>query len=173
LSAPLETLVEEAAASIFYGGEEGEDHRILKEYVKAHPACIGLNQRFIRCSTESKLPSGDEMDVFFESATEQVCIEVKGKKSCEADMLRGIFQCVKYRAVLEAQGLCRNDKKTPVIGIYLVLATGLSEKLERLAMLLKIPVKPNVVVPQNFVAPEKKNISPLLSSLRSQAASTA
>jgi len=172
LSPPLETLIEEAAVSIFNGGAEGEDHRVLKEYVKAYPACIGLKQRFTRCSTESTLPSGDEMGVFFESATEQVCVEVKGRKSCEADMLRGIFQCVKYRAVLEAQGLCRNDKKPPVIRIYLVLATGLSEDLERLAKLLKIPVKPNVAVPQNFVAPEKKTTSPLRSSLRPQAANT-
>jgi hypothetical protein len=99
--------------------------------------------------------SGDKMDVFFESPTELVCIEVKGKKSCEADIRRGIFQCVKYRAVLEAQQLYRNDRKKPGITVYLVLATGLSEELKRVAELLKIPVKSNVAVPESFVAPDK------------------
>jgi len=171
-AAPLETLLEDAVASISYGGEEGEDHRILKEYVKAYPGCIGLKQRFTRCSTESKLLSGDEMDVFFESPAELVCIEVKGRNSCEADIRRGIFQCIKYRAVLEAQELYRNDGKTRVIGVFLVLASGLSEELERLAKLLKIPIKPNVSVPQNFVAPDKNGVSAPLGSLRRQAANT-
>ena len=93
------------------------------------------------------------MDVFLESPTELVCIEVKGKKSCEADIRRGIFQCVKYRAVLEAQRLYRRDEKPPVISVYLVLATGLSEELKRVAEFLNIPVKENVVVPDSFVAP--------------------
>jgi len=155
LGAPLETLLEETAASIPYGGGEGEDHRILKEYVKAYPGCVDLKQRFTHRSTESMLLSGDEMDVFFESPTELVCIEVKGKKSCQADIRRGIFQCVKYRAVLEAQQVYRNDRKKPLISVYLVLATGLSEELKRVAEFLKIPVKENVAAPQSFVAPDK------------------
>ena len=156
LGAPLETLLEEAAASMPpQGGGEKEDHRVLKEFVKAHPDCIDLKQRFTRRSTECPLLSGDQMDVFFESANELVCVEVKGKNSPEADIRRGIFQCVKYRAVLEAQGLYRGDRKQPVISVYLVLATGLSAELERVAGILKIPVKPNVAIPKSFVAPGK------------------
>lgn len=161
LGAPLETLLKKTAALIpppGPGGGEKEDHRILKEYVKAHPNSIDLEQR--PGLTECLLLSGDRMDVFFESPTELVCVEVKGNTSPEDDIRRGIFQCVKYRAVLEAQQICRNDGKQPVIRVYLVLASDLSEKLGRLAAILKIPVKPNVAVPKSFVAPPKNGPVP-------------
>jgi len=149
LGAPLETLLQKAAASIPPpGGGEKEDHRLLKEYVRAYPNCIGLEQR--SGLTERLLLSGDRMDVLFESPTELVCVEVKGKNSPEDDILRGIFQCVKYRAVLEAQQIYRNDGKQPVIRVCLVLASDLSEKLRAVAEILKIPVKPNVAVPKSF-----------------------
>ena len=48
------------------------------------------------------MPSGDTVDVLFGEQDEWVAAEVKSKLSPEADIVRGIFQCIKYRAVIEA-----------------------------------------------------------------------
>ena len=39
----------------------------------------------------------------FFSMADSIAVEVKSALSSEADIVRGMFQCVKYRAVLEAQ----------------------------------------------------------------------
>lgn len=55
-------------------------------------------------SIEHILPSGDRLDVYLElSDGTHVCIEVKPSISPEQEINRGIFQCVKYYAIMEAQ----------------------------------------------------------------------
>lgn len=83
------------------GGGEGEEHRMLKEWVARHPELFDLG-RAARDVVELPLPSGDCMDVSFQTSGEWVGAEVKSRISSEADILRGLFQCVKYRAVMEA-----------------------------------------------------------------------
>jgi len=48
------------------------------------------------------LPSGDSLDVSFNSKKIWVAAEIKSSISAEGDIVRGLFQCVKYRAVMEA-----------------------------------------------------------------------
>lgn len=89
-----------AAASRFPGGES-EDHKRLKKFVACNPSLLGL--KWIRTGeTEVALPSGDVLDVSFLSGGRWVAAEVKSARSCEEDILRGIFQCVKYLAVMHA-----------------------------------------------------------------------
>lgn len=85
-----------------YGGGEGKKHKALKEYVKAHPETIGI-KHVVRAELEHILPSGDKLDVFFvlKDGT-QVAVEVKPSTSDDGDLTRGIFQCVKYKSVMEA-----------------------------------------------------------------------
>ena len=52
---------------------------------------------------EARVPSSGVLDVFFRNGQAHVAIEVKSALSHEADITRCIFQCVKYRAALEAQ----------------------------------------------------------------------
>ena len=92
----------------FGGRGEGLEHKTLKELV--HENC-GKILRTVRgrrptvtdCQMEYDLPSGDRVDV---SAWDQelVCwhIEVKSQISSPADIERGLYQCVKYKAVAEA-----------------------------------------------------------------------
>ena len=95
----LKALVE--AASRFVGGGESERHKVLKEYVAANPASIDL--KFSRPGqTEFRLPSGDCLDVSFAKANLWVAVEVKSAISGDDDLVRGMFQCVKYLAILEA-----------------------------------------------------------------------
>lgn len=80
-----------------YGGE-GEAHKSLKEYVATHPELVGAKGVGVN---ESILLSGDRLDVWFPES--QIAVEVKPQSSPDADILRGLFQCVKYKAVLDAE----------------------------------------------------------------------
>lgn len=90
-------------ASQFRGGGESREHRELKEYIAKHPEIIGI-PRYIGCGeTEHPLPSGDSLDVFFCKKNKYIGVEVKSHKSQMPDIVRGLYQCVKYLAILEAR----------------------------------------------------------------------
>lgn len=95
-------IVEKAKTGKSGGGGEGEEHRALKEYVAEHPGIVGLPSN-ARATTEAPLPSGDKIDVLFDAPKRLVVVEVKSKISNDVDLARGLFQCVKYRAVMEAE----------------------------------------------------------------------
>jgi len=97
------SIVAEAKTGKSGGGGEGEDHRRLKEYVAANPSIVGLPSNLSPGTTEAPLPSGDKIDVLFDGQKRLVAVEVKSKISNEVDLARGLFQCVKYRAVMEAE----------------------------------------------------------------------
>jgi len=88
-------------ASNFRSGPESEEHLRLKEYVARNPQLLGLSGQLIG-EIEFSLPSGDTADVLFRKRSEWVAAEVKSRISTKADIVRGLFQCVKYRAVMEA-----------------------------------------------------------------------
>jgi hypothetical protein len=92
-------LIEEATR---FGGGEGEAHKRLKEFVARNPQVIGLPANTTPGAIEDALPSGDSLDVSFRSTEEWTAAEVKPLDAPVADILRGLFQCVKYRAVMEA-----------------------------------------------------------------------
>lgn len=88
-----------------YGGE-GAEHKSLKEHIKQHPECIGIRGVSFR-EIEHPLLSGDRLDVYFECTNNtHYAIEIKPSTSDEADIRRGIFQCVKYKAVMDAERVC-------------------------------------------------------------------
>src|SRR5690606_22847771 len=89
-------------ASGGFGGGESEEHKALKAYVAQNPKVIGLGANTPVGTTEYPLPSGDSLDVSFNSQEVLVAAEVKSSISAESDIVRGLFQCVKYRAVMEA-----------------------------------------------------------------------
>ena len=69
----------------------------------SHPSTVNKNWKVIQSSTEELLPSGDRLDVFFVLKDDQhVAIEVKPSTSSDDDVTRGIFQCIKYKAVMDA-----------------------------------------------------------------------
>lgn len=85
-----------------FGRKESKDHKRLKEYVAQHPHLIGI-KNCLSGKTEYGLLSGDRMDVSFLTQKEWIGVEVKSKKSSDDDVVRGIFQCVKYNAVINAE----------------------------------------------------------------------
>ncbi len=84
------------------GVGESEEHRRLKEWAARNPVALGL-ARSMKGMEERGLLSGDRIDVLFSDGASFVAVEVKSTLSTDDDLQRGVYQCVKYRAVVEAQ----------------------------------------------------------------------
>ena len=112
--------VQKSASSNRGGGGEGKEHKKLKQYIKDNPESIGIKRKNLNAETEKDLPSGDFIDVFFENKRRWVGVEVKSKISNEGDIQRGLYQCVKYRAVMEAYLSVRGWQKD----VNVILALG-------------------------------------------------
>lgn len=84
------------------GSGESAAHVAFKTHIASHPELLGLAASQYRASTEYRLPSGDCIDVLFTSKKEWVGVEVKSRISDALDQQRGVFQCVKYEALLQA-----------------------------------------------------------------------
>ncbi len=131
-------------------GGESEAHRRLKHFVLAHPAMIGLPPGSPG-RVEHPLPSGDCLDVFFPGSGEWVGVEVKSSISDEADLLRGLFQCIKYRAVMEAMQVVTGGARAA--RVVLVLEGRLPKSLRAARHVLGVEVMEGVAVPGSFSAP--------------------
>ena len=98
-----DTLATEAAEAVRrYGKGEGPEHRGFKDYVAAHPELFGLPPGLVG-EVEHPFPSADRLDVLFRHDGRLIGIEVKGPVSDDLDLGRGLFQCIKYMALLEAE----------------------------------------------------------------------
>lgn len=133
-----------AAGGGWAGGESAE-HKALKLFIKENPAIVGANSAF-RATEEYALRSGDEIDVFFKSENHWIGVEVKSSVSdgLERDYERGLYQVVKYRAVLEAQALIDHPAQTPTVVVFLALENQLPDKYRGIAKTLGINIKENI-----------------------------
>ncbi|MEG3153476.1 hypothetical protein [Sphingomonas sp. RB1R13] len=106
-----------------YGkGGEGPFHKALRLWVTKNPEAISQRFRNARAETEDELFSGDRVDAVYYSGLKTVVLEVKSRISNEVDLRRGVFQCIKYRAVKQAMDV-RHDA---VVEAYLVTEQPLS-----------------------------------------------
>lgn len=132
--------IEKAAA--FRGGGESEAHKRLKQYIAGNPIVVGLPASTPDGVAEFALASGDAADVYFVDKKDWVAVEVKSAISNEADITRGLFQCVKYKAVLEAMQLsCGLPQNARAI---LAIESALSPKLIALKNVLGVDVVDSV-----------------------------
>ena len=123
------------AISIHGGGGEGKEHKAIKEFVYNNPESLGLTG-VNRKETEYPLPSGDRLDVYFETSDCRYAIEVKPSTSPDDDITRGIFQCVKYKAVMEA--VRKVEYGRYAISALLIVAGSMSDRNKQLAEALEI-----------------------------------
>lgn len=101
--------LEEIKKEVGRSSGEGEEHRILKESIARHPRMVGI-EGVAWAELEHVLLSGDRLDVYFEcEGNKHWAVEVKPSTAPEADVTRGIFQCVKYKAVMDAMRVVDND----------------------------------------------------------------
>lgn len=121
-----------------YGGEaESKEHKNLKAWVAGNPHKIGLAKSFGKGVTESGLLSGDTVDVLFSNGTNYVTVEVKSCRSNDDDFRRGMYQCVKYRTVKEAE----HYPNEVAVRTILVTERELNAELKARARILKVLVK--------------------------------
>lgn len=127
-----------AKATGGFGGGESQEHKVLKAYVAQNPEVIGLGANTPTGTTEYLLPSGDSLDVSFNGKKVWVAAEVKSSISAEGDIVRGLFQCVKYRAVMEAVLLTGSRPQNA--RVLLVLESKLPQSLIPLRNILGVEV---------------------------------
>lgn len=125
-----------------FGGGESDAHKKLKEYVANTPSSVGLSPGSPKGQTEHPLASGDALDVSFSLSHQWLAVEVKSLISDERDILRGLFQCVKYKAVMAATLLVENRKVAA--DSVLVLEGELPKSLVPLRNMLGVTVHENV-----------------------------
>lgn len=127
-------------------GGESEAHLALKHYVRDHPELVGAGADW-EAKVEYALRSADELDVMFMSDQTWIGVEVKSRVSegNAADYERGIYQVVKYRAVLEAQAQADSPKAQPDIRVVLLLERALPAAYRALADQLRVTVIEGIV----------------------------
>ena len=136
-------LIKEA---IGFGGGEGEAHKRLKEFVRA--AAGSDRAAAQRASREYRTASSfrNSLDVCFRETQEWTAAEVKPINSPIGDILRGLFQCVKYKAVMEAEQVTKG--LTRAATAVLVLQGTLPHVLVPIRNMLGITVFEGVVPAQ-------------------------
>lgn len=104
------TELEIAKHSGGYGIGESESHRNFKTWVFNNPSVLSLDGKITPIKMEYLFISQDAIDVAFHTKDSFIGVEVKSKISSEADILRGLFQCVKYDALIQAEQLLQPRK---------------------------------------------------------------
>ncbi len=132
----LDVLLDQAGKA--RGGGESEDHRALKNFVYNHPALVGLSAQNISADMEYVLPSADRIDLLFQHDGNLTAVEVKSKSSSDSDITRGLFQCIKYKALLEAEIAVK--KRSSFVEAVLVIGKKLPGTLNILQEILNIKV---------------------------------
>jgi hypothetical protein len=116
-------------------GPESPEHQALKLYVAAHPEVIGL-PKTAKSEIEKVLGSGDRADVCFAIGDKFVVAEIKSGISPEGDIRKGVFQCVKYRAVIRSHQKLK--RVVPNGEAILVVEKKMSAEAKKLAQDLSV-----------------------------------
>ena len=117
-------------------GPESEDHKALKIWVAENPQIIESKIDFKAGKTEWLFASADRVDVMFEHKDGCAAVEVKAAAASDAELERGIYQCVKYQALLRAE--LKAQGKIPTGSAILTIERQLSTLLQELADVLGV-----------------------------------
>lgn len=118
---------------------ESDEHKALKQYISEHPESLGFDVKGVNTNQQEYLfASADRADVVLGVDNKIWGIEVKSCISNVQDLNRGIFQAVKYRALLRAEQRAKGLPPT-AYGV-LVVERDLPEELQNLADILEIEV---------------------------------
>ena len=110
---------------------EGPNHQALRLWIKENPRRVRRAYADFRTDTEVILESADRVDVVYYGSTSTVVIEVKSLDSDDTDLRRGVFQCIKYRAVMEAMDTRSETQVVPVLVTQAPLPGDLGELVRR------------------------------------------
>ena len=110
---------------------EGQNHKKLRLWVKHNPEELNRTYASFDTETEFVLDSGDRVDVVYFGQNLTVAIEVKSKDSDDSDIRRGVFQCIKYRAVLEAMDIRSNVNVVAILVTQKVVSGNVKALLSK------------------------------------------
>lgn len=113
---------------------EGRHHRDLRLWVYQNPKKVHRKYAEASPATEFILESADRVDVIFKMRDEVAAVEVKSRDSNLNDLRRGVYQCIKYRAVLSAMDI----RESHVVTALLVTETELPGEIKTLLKLHQI-----------------------------------
>lgn len=149
---PVDTTAPGKATFGGRAGGESAAHKALKAYVRSNPKQFGADATW-ESFEEYPLRSADTIDVFFKSPRAWIGVEVKSAVSdgVEGDYQRGLFQVVKYEALLNAQARADQLAVMPTVKVMLVLERSLPEALRIIARTLAIEVREQCRVPDHRV----------------------
>lgn len=119
-------------------GPESEKHKALKRWVAKNPKFISKTISFHNGEIEWLFASSDRVDVMFSHKDGCIAVEVKASDSNNADLERGIYQCIKYQALLRAE--LKVNRRIPNGSAILVIERQLPPHLTQLAQLLGVNV---------------------------------
>ncbi len=128
-----------------YGrGGESIEHKAFKQYIHDHPELVGAGSNFQRFQ-EYSLPSNDTIDVLFKSRDGCIAVEVKSSRSdlFPDDYVRGLYQSIKYGALLRAMAQAGSYSIPSEIKSLLVLESSLPDQFRGLARILGVIVIEN------------------------------
>lgn len=127
-------------------GGEGKNHKALRLWVTENPKRLAPRLKGVRAETEEELLSGDRVDSVYYADGQTLAIEVKSSTSNWYDLQRGIYQCVKYQAVMQAM----DPREDAIVNALLVTEEPLDGTLKALAKQLGVRHK--------LVSPDRKTI---------------
>ena len=110
---------------------EGPNHKALRLWVRDNPARVRRAYTKFDTDTEVVLESADRVDVVYYGPTSTVVIEVKSLDSNDTDLRRGVFQCVKYRAVMKAMDMRSDAQIVPILVTQASLPGDLGDLIRR------------------------------------------
>lgn len=122
-----------------YGSGESPDHKRFKNLIAQNPNLIGLPKNIGSGKIEYSFLSGDKVDILFKNKDHWIGVEVKSKRSPKEDIIRGIFQIIKYHSLLIADLIVK--QKPPIVTTLLVLEGAFPSELLQLSTALGIIVK--------------------------------
>lgn len=82
---------------------ESDEHKALKAWVIKNPNWLKEFGSFLGGESEKRLSSGDRLDAYFDNGKRRLAVEVKASHASDDELMRGVYQCIKYRAVLRAE----------------------------------------------------------------------
>lgn len=143
---PLGMDLEDIAASMRTSVSKGEStrHYELKNYIARNPNVLSLPAECAPGEIERGLLSGDLIDVHFVNQSQRLGVEVKSLFSSKSDIMRGIFQVIKYQAVMEAEQISIGE--IPDVRAILILEGKMPRVLLPLCHSLGIEFPENISI---------------------------
>lgn len=116
---------------------ESAEHKALKAWAARNPAVFGDYGLYGPGENEKVLSSGDRLDAYFSNGVERLAVEVKPRASTDDELKRGVYQCIKYRAVMRAEN--RSVGEAPLVAAVLVCTRMPSVEVRDLLKRLHVP----------------------------------